>query len=98
MSATPETDEAEFDGIDGQGGMIVISDFARKLERERDEARECFRVAMELAARYKREREQWRECAERLAAQLHWWWDNRRLHGPSQNALVDFRKLKGEAE
>ena len=42
MSNTPETDAAEFDGIDGQGGMIVISDFARKLERERDEWQKKF--------------------------------------------------------
>ena len=38
MSDTPETNAALFDAFDGQGGEVVFADFARRLERERDEA------------------------------------------------------------
>lgn len=40
VAQTPETDYEQFDGFDGQGGMVVGVEFARRLERERDEARE----------------------------------------------------------
>lgn len=36
MSDTPETNAAAFDAFDGQGGEVVFADFARKLERERN--------------------------------------------------------------
>jgi hypothetical protein len=39
MSDTPETDAQIFDACDGQGCEAVLASFARKLERERDEAR-----------------------------------------------------------
>ena len=40
-SDTPETDDAVFNGFEDGAGMpdIVTADFARKLERERNEAR-----------------------------------------------------------
>jgi len=38
MSDTPETDEASFE-YDDQCSPVVDAEFARKLERERDEAR-----------------------------------------------------------
>lgn len=43
MSDTPETNAAAFDAFDGQGGEVVFADFAKKLERERNEARELAR-------------------------------------------------------
>jgi len=70
MSDTPETEKAEFvyNGIEASGYVEV--ELAQKLERERNEARECYQVAMKLAAQYKSERNQWRECAENLATCL----------------------------
>ena len=48
MSDTPETD-AEFDAIKSvckdEYMLDAMADFARKLERERDEAREIIRMA-----------------------------------------------------
>ena len=52
MNDTLETDSNEFDGFDGQGGMVVSSDFARRFERERDEARaEVERLQRQLRLR-----------------------------------------------
>lgn len=39
QAPTPETDAQVFDGFDGQGGEAVMADFARQLERERNQAR-----------------------------------------------------------
>ena len=46
MSDTPETNAAAFDAFDGQGGEVVFADFAKKLERERDELREQLYIAV----------------------------------------------------
>ena len=43
MSDTPETNAAAFDAFDGHGGEVVFADFARRLERERNEARNIAR-------------------------------------------------------
>jgi hypothetical protein len=43
MSDTPETD-AEEDASHNFAELVVPSDFARKLERERDEAREEIKI------------------------------------------------------
>jgi hypothetical protein len=58
MSDTPETDAEAMDGIDGYGdplktwdykaskdGEVVPAEFARRLERERDEARTIAKMA-----------------------------------------------------
>ena len=46
MSDTPETDKNTWsDSSEGILYKVVTSDFARKLERERDEAREIIRMA-----------------------------------------------------
>ena len=46
MSNTPETDKNTWsDSSDGVLYNVVTADFARKLERERDEAREIIRKA-----------------------------------------------------
>jgi hypothetical protein len=46
MSDTPETDKNTWsDSSEGILYKVVTSDFARKLERERDEAREIIRIA-----------------------------------------------------
>jgi len=47
MTDTPETDAAAFEAFDGQGGEVVFADFAKKLERERDEARRALRSVMD---------------------------------------------------
>jgi hypothetical protein len=45
MSDTPETDKNTWsDSSEGIFNKVVSSDFARKLERERDEAREVARL------------------------------------------------------
>ena len=66
MSDTPETEKAEFiyNGIEASGYVEV--ELAQKLERERNEARECYQVAMELAARYKSERDKVSVLVRRL--------------------------------
>ena len=55
MSDTPETDAA-IKASDGQWSF-VLKETCQRLERERDEARNCFKVAMETAETYKRERD-----------------------------------------
>ena len=73
MSDTPETDSHPL----WHGEPAVHIDFARKLERERDEARIQVKLlkvennhnwqAMDIANEVTRERDQWRKCAEELA-------------------------------
>jgi hypothetical protein len=48
MSDTPETDAAQHEGLLRTNPIpmqVVTANFARKLERERDEAREIIRMA-----------------------------------------------------
>lgn len=52
---TPETDEAQF----GTGRVSV--DFARRLERERDEAREAFAIATDQLVKAQMENRRLRE-------------------------------------
>lgn len=99
MSDTPETEKAEFvyNGIEASGYVEV--ELAQKLERERNEARECYQVAMKLAAQYKSERNQWRECAERLVEAFRGVPYDPLTVGSfnaqnCKNALADFRRLK----
>jgi hypothetical protein len=50
MSDTPETDKAEDSDpiVEGEWHWIVPSSFARRLERERDEAREAAKLAYSI--------------------------------------------------
>ena len=65
MSDTPETDAqlTTFTSISKLKKHFVnrtgtvSAEFARGLERERNEARECFQAAMALAEQYKSERD-----------------------------------------
>jgi hypothetical protein len=74
QSDTPETDAqlTTYTSISKSGKHFtnkkgtVSAEFARKLERERDEARECYKAAMELAARYKSERDKVSVLVRRL--------------------------------
>jgi hypothetical protein len=73
---TPETDYEQFDGFDGQGGMVVGVEFARRLERERDEARaewyslqDAFEDSCDKIEKLERERDEAREVASGLAVQ-----------------------------
>lgn len=65
MSDTPETDAQEKEFLPMN---MVRSRFARKLERELNKARDCFKAAIETAENYKRERDEARE----LAYCLYW--------------------------
>ena len=62
-SDTPETQEAV---ERWRQGKINIFDEMARLERERDEARNCFKVAMETAETYKRERDEIAALVRRL--------------------------------
>ena len=65
MSDTPETQEA----IERwRQGKINIFDEMARMERERDEARNCFKVAMETAETYKRERDEAIRALTNIAA------------------------------
>ena len=61
MSDTPETDallsDQEFDCVSYDEAAGQLAELCSKLERERDEARECFQAAMALAEQYKSERD-----------------------------------------
>lgn len=48
MSDTPETDSRSVWGKQRPYGLVVDADFTRKLERERDAAREALREAATL--------------------------------------------------
>ena len=95
MSDTPETDASQF----GTGRVSV--DFARKLERERDEWRIKF-VKLErsailqnaVAVDYMEKRDQWRECAERLAAFVVPVPADMADHAACAAALAEFDRLK----
>jgi hypothetical protein len=109
MSDTPETDDnIRYYLAPGmrEEHAAVLSDFARKLERERDEARTQVKLlkvennhnwqAMDIANEVTHERNKWRECAERLASDLE-----RSLKLPeniSTETLCEFRRLKEASE
>ena len=80
MNATPETDRAKFDAAnyrDEVADYVVRVDFARKLERERDEAlSECERLEI-MTAEKAAELHQLRAVCDELATAfssngLHW--------------------------
>ena len=55
MSDTPETDAAQHEGLLRTNPIpmqVVTANFARKLERERDEAREALRELWQTADAY----------------------------------------------
>jgi hypothetical protein len=58
MSDTPETDAKAI-----HDGEVVPVGFARKLERERDEAKAKLQQWQDIADEIERERNEWRECA-----------------------------------
>jgi hypothetical protein len=64
---TPETDAAQF----GTGRVSV--DFARRLERERDEARARCKTLSHCWAEAERERDAWTETARHYAAGLEYY-------------------------
>jgi hypothetical protein len=78
MSDTPETDEAcgfasYYDKLQGKIRGVVAADFARKLERERDEAREAFVIAtdqMVIAQSNLREANKERDEARKQSAKF----------------------------
>ena len=54
MNKTPETDEAQHEGLLRGNAMptkVVTANFARQLERERDDAREQVKELIYIAAR-----------------------------------------------
>lgn len=61
---TPETDAISF--WSDCGGWVVPKDFARKLERERDEARLAYKHAVEAENRIYKERDELREQNQTL--------------------------------
>jgi hypothetical protein len=72
MSDTPETDSKTNATFGNHSCATVLADFARKLERERDEARHeiegwsnKWNIAVEMAARAEIERDEARELAHR---------------------------------
>lgn len=69
----------------------AVREMRRSWDKSEDERDELLRTNAELAESLFK----WREIAGMLAEQLYWWWDNRRLHAPSQSALAEFDRLKG---
>ena len=77
MSDTPETDEQEFLRMSDDWRFVNV-EFARKMERERDEALEKLNshapdghnASNWQFFKVREERDQWRECAEKLATQM----------------------------
>ena len=67
---TPETDSEEIIITKGKPTHWVSQEFARKLERERDEAREERDEAREIAAKYEDRYFEAREQRDRLAEAL----------------------------
>lgn len=73
MSDTPETDAAELI-YDGEASGYADVDVCRKLERERDDARESFRKAVEEEIRATKD--YFALCRERDAAAADRGWAN----------------------
>ena len=109
MNDTPETNAAEERCVaTGFKTGYVDVEFACKLERERDEAREERRRAEYDATQetiknstlksqwiaVTQERDQWRECAEMMAA----WMRSRELDESAIDALIKFGELKGSGK
>ena len=83
MSETPETDANAIEV--GWGHMMVDADFAKKLERERDEAREIASGLAEQAERLRKERN---EARNRLADALQ----------ELDLRTLDFERVKAERD
>jgi hypothetical protein len=66
QKGTPETD-GHLRRNTGNGSEWVRADFARKLERERVEARQQEQIHYDNLLSVQEDRDQWRECAELLA-------------------------------
>ncbi len=68
MSDTPETDKLLSDQhhdcvlYDDAAGQLA--ELCEKMERERDNTRECFQIALMMAAQYKTERDEARNLAD----------------------------------
>ena len=96
---TPETDALRKSIDSGANAEAEMTSFARKLERERDEAREELKKlegAYEDATNYyarmielKEERDEWRQCAEKLYNSSGW-------HDEWPIAVQNYKKIKNE--
>jgi hypothetical protein len=97
---TPETDAVVTSCVVFHGPQsvdnMVLADFARKLERERDEALAALQKAAWGDYEASAERDQWKECAIKLARALNdapcgeW--------GSKDVAIRELQKLKGETK
>ena len=90
---TPETDSHYYPDFE-MGGDVVLADFARKLERERDEARDAAnkakaykRVLKETNAQLKRQRDEARGQVGALVDRL----------GKTQERMIDAERKIAEA-
>jgi 6-phosphogluconate dehydrogenase len=80
MSDTPETDATEMpidrvDTVASRPCCIVNADFARRLERERDEARQQEQIYCDNLLSMQRERDEWRAAFDKTIAELEMWRD-----------------------
>ena len=96
---TPETDEAQHEGLLRGNPMptkVVTANFARKLERERDAARDGFVMAVDEMVQAqsqlreaKRERDEARDIGEKLSKQgLEMMDENRTLKRECDEAIA----------
>ena len=100
MSDTPETDAAEWswdDDCTPENEMIVASDFARKLERERDEWREAWYEMHSSFERSRDEVEQLIRERDEARAALREFWQSADAFLPNFDAetIARWRKAAG---
>lgn len=79
MNNTPETDEKASVGLENADQECVPADFARKLERERDEARKDSEYYKERYEQLKDERDDAREALE----------EERKWHHQTHKELIE---------
>jgi hypothetical protein len=101
MSDTPETDGITFKATQEMMPPYdtVPSAFARRIERERDEARDRCRTLDQYWHQAGRESDQWRECAETLFKRVRYWMNREDdWCEDDEKAVAEFERLQEDSK
>lgn len=101
---TPETDQKAVPHIGFYSCATVPAELCRRMERERDEAREALRTAVQERHDFHwelldavRERDEAREERDKMQTELEMWRDGNILHEVHRNELEKVEQERDEA-
>jgi len=104
MSDTPDTDERAVPHIGFYSCATVPAEFARKLERERDEAREAFVIATDqmvvaqcTVRKLNTERDEAIKERDKIQTELEMWRDGNIMHQIHSDELEKVERERDEA-